>query len=110
MQAAAGCTGLESDARNRKDEGKMFRLWIKQWKDNRLLTDLTFEKEVIDTRTHLIMDGLKWACYEFDLSVPIWLDSNIREFKRNAKTRFSQDNFIEEIPFDYLEIEILDEG
>lgn len=87
----------------------MFRLWVKQWKDNRLLKDMTYEREVDDTRTHMIFAGLNQACLEFDLGNPIWLDNNIKEFKRTAKTRFYQDSFMEEIPFDYLEIEIIDE-
>ena len=45
----------------------------------------------------------------FDLSQPIWLDTNIREFKRHNKTRFTQDNFVEEIPFDFLEIHVIEE-
>lgn len=48
-------------------------------------------------------------CYEFDLSKPIWLDSTINEFKRHAKARFYQDNFVDEIDFDYLEIQIIEE-
>ncbi len=31
------------------------------------------------------------------------------EFKRHKKARFRQDNFIEEIPFDYLEIQVIEE-
>jgi hypothetical protein len=46
---------------------------------------------------------------QFDLSVPIWLDSNIADFKRNAKTRFRQDSFVESIPFDYLEFHVIEE-
>ena len=45
----------------------------------------------------------------FDLQQPIWLDKNINEFKRVDKTRFEQDNFIEQIDFDYLEIEVIEE-
>ena len=37
-------------------------------------------------------------------------DATIKEFKRHSKARFYQDSFIEEIDFDYLEIQILDEG
>ena len=48
-------------------------------------------------------------CYDFDLGKPIWLDSNIQEFKRHSKTRFYQDSFIEEIPFDYLELQVIEE-
>ena len=53
-----------------------------------------------------ILDEL---CREFDLGRPIWLERNIREFQRHSKTRFHQDSFIEEIDFDYLEIQILEE-
>ncbi len=87
----------------------MFRLWGKIWKDNHLLKDTVFEEDSTDTRTHKIFRGLEEICYEFDLGKPIWLDKTISEFKRHDKARFSQDNFIEEIPFDYLEIQIIEE-
>ena len=44
-----------------------------------------------------------------DLGHPIWLDSNIHAFQRHDKTRFSQDNFVEGIDFDYLEIQVIEE-
>lgn len=87
----------------------MFRLWGKIWKDNHLLKDTVFEEDSTDTRTHKIFHGLEEICYEFDLGKPIWLDKTVAEFKRHDKARFSQDNFIEEIPFDYLEIQIIEE-
>ncbi len=87
----------------------MFRLWGKIWKDNHLLKDTVFEEESTDTRTHKIFRGLEEICYEFDLGKPIWLDKTVAEFKRHDKARFSQDNFIEEIPFDYLEIQVIEE-
>lgn len=88
----------------------MFRLWAKQIKDNRLLKDMTVENDSKDTRTHKIFQVLDEVCIAFDLGKPIWLDANVSDFKRHAKTRFSQDNFIEEIEFDYLEIQIIEEG
>ncbi|MDO4298935.1 MAG: hypothetical protein Q4C59_10770 [Lachnospiraceae bacterium] len=87
----------------------MFRLWGKIWKDNRMIRDTVAEEESEDTRTHKIFRALDQICYEFDLGKPIWLDSNISEFKRHSKARFYQDSFIEEIEFDYLEIQVLEE-
>lgn len=87
----------------------MFRLWGKMWKDNRLLKDIMIENGDSDTRTHKVFRALDDICMEFDLGKPIWLDSNIQDFKRHSRTRFSQDSFIEEIEFDYLEIQIIDE-
>lgn len=87
----------------------MFRLWAKEWKSNRMIRDTTVCDDSEDTRTHKVFRALEEACYEFDLGKPIWLDSNIEEFKRHAKARFYQDSFIETIPFDYLEIQIIEE-
>lgn len=87
----------------------MFRLWAKIFKDNHMLQDTCIADGSDDTRTHKIFRALEQVCYEFDLGKPIWLDKTIAEFKRHDKTRFTQDNFIEEIPFDYLEIHVIEE-
>lgn len=87
----------------------MFRLWGKEFKDNKMLKDTVIEDTSDDTRTHKIFHALDEICYEFDLSKPIWLDANINEFKRLAKTRFTQDNFVDSIDFDFLEIHVIEE-
>lgn len=87
----------------------MFRLWAKLLKDNHLLKDTVIIDDREDTRTHKVFQALEDVCYEFDLGKPIWLDSNINDFKRHSKTRFSKDNFVEEISFDYLEIQVIEE-
>lgn len=87
----------------------MFRLWAKEWKDNRMLQDMVVEDASDDTRTHKIFRAIDEVCRRFDLSKPIWLDSTIQDFKRHDKARFSQDNFIDAIDFDYLEIHVIEE-
>jgi len=87
----------------------MFRIWGKIIKDNHLLRDMTVEDDSDDTRTHKIFHALDTICYEFDLSRPIWLERNIKEFKRSGKTQFRQDNFIEQLDFDFLELHIIEE-
>lgn len=74
-----------------------------------MLRDMVVCDESGDTRTHKIFGALEQACYEFDLSKPIWLDSNISEFKKHAKTRFRCDNFVDSIDFDYLEMQVIEE-
>ena len=74
-----------------------------------MLRDVVIEDGSDDTRTHKVFHALDEICYHFDLGKPIWLDATIADFKRHSKTRFFQDNFIEEIPFDYLEIQIIEE-
>ena len=87
----------------------MFRLWGKIWKDNHLLKDTVICDDSEDTRTHKIFRGLESICYEMDLGNPIWLESTVRHFKKHGKARFYQDNFIEQIDFDYLEIQVIEE-
>lgn len=88
----------------------MFRMWMKIFKDNHLLKDTVIcidDSEM--SRTAKVFHAVSEACIEFDLSQPIWLDANIREFQRHNKTRFTQDNFVEEISFDFLEVHIIEE-
>ena len=85
------------------------RIWGKLWKNNHLLRDTVITNESDDTRTHKIFQSLDEICLEFDLGKPIWLDSTIREFQRHSRTRFYQDCFIEDIDFDYLELQIIEE-
>lgn len=87
----------------------MFRLWAKEWKENHMIRDMVVCDESHDTRTHKVFHALDEVCYAFDLSKPIWLDATIEEFKRHAKARFYQDNFVDAIAFDYLEIQIIEE-
>lgn len=60
-------------------------------------------------RTRKIYQAIDEICYEFDLSQPVWLQATIDDFKRHDKTRFTQDNFMESIEFDYLEIQVIEE-
>ena len=85
------------------------RIWLRQFKDNHMLADMTVSDYGDDTRTHKVMRALETACKDMDLSVPIWLDVNIADFKRNAKCRFYQDSFIEQVSFDYLEMQVIEE-
>ena len=85
------------------------RIWFKKWDDNHMLQDFMVEDESDETRTHKIFNAVDKACYEFDLSKPLWLDSTVREFKKHGKARFYQDNFVEEIEFDFLERHVLEE-
>ncbi len=85
------------------------RIWFKQWKDSKMLRDLVIENTSEDTRTHKVFGALEEACYHMDLGRPLWLDVTVRDFQKHAKARFTKDCFMEEVPFDFLEIEVLEE-
>lgn len=85
------------------------KVWFKIWENTHLIKSETIEENTDDTRTHKIFHALEEACLRFDLGKPIWLDANIAEFQQHAKTRFNRDNFVEEIDFDYLEMQVVEE-
>ena len=87
----------------------MFRIWGKIIKDNHLLADTVVADSSDDTRTHKVLRALETICTEMDLMQPIWLNQNIKEFRRTAKTRFRADSYVESVPFDYLEIQVIEE-
>lgn len=88
----------------------MFRLWAKEFKENHLIRDIVICNDDPEmNRTRKIFAAIDEVCREFDLGAPIWLDSTINDFKRHDKTRFYQDNFVENIDFDYLEIHVIEE-
>ncbi len=88
----------------------MFRIWGKIFTNNHLIQDMVYEnKDPSWNRTKKVFAGVHEFCLAFDLQEPIWLDKNINEFKRIDRTRFTQDNFIETIEFDYLEIHVIEE-
>lgn len=87
----------------------MFRMWAREFRSNHMLRDTVVEKPGDMSRTKKVFAALQEACVRLDLQVPIWLETNIRDFQRTSCTRFTSDNFTEEIPFDYLEIRMIEE-
>ena len=89
----------------------MFRMWCKLFDDRgHLIKDTVIKNADSDlNRTRKIFAAIHDACYEFDLAEPIWLDSNVSEFQRHSKVRFTKDNFVEDIEFAYMEIEVIEE-
>lgn len=88
----------------------MFRMWGKIVKDTKLLRDTVIcISDYSLSRTAMVFQALDEICYEFDLGKPIWLDSAIQDFKQHDKVRFTQDNFIEIIDFDFLEMQVIEE-
>ena len=88
----------------------MFRLWAKVFKENHMIKDMVVCNDSPDMRrTQKIFAAIDEICHAYDLSKPIWLEATINDFKRHDKTRFTQDNFIDRIDFDYLEIHVIEE-
>lgn len=82
----------------------MARLWLKIMKDHRIDAQMTApcvwgeEKEVL-------VD----LCKEADLPCPMWLTKHETQYNQFRRTRFTSENFVEEINFDSMDIEYLDD-
>ena len=88
----------------------MFRLWAKIIVSGKIIKNMTIENSDSSlNRTKKIFSAIDEVCYAYDLSKPIWLDKNINEFRKNSKTRFTKDNFVDETDFDFLDIEVIEE-
>ena len=87
----------------------MFRMWVRLIRDNHLIRDTVICDNTADTRTHKVMHAIESAYYELDLGKPIWLQVAVNDFKLHSKCRFTKDSFIEDISFDYMEIQIIEE-
>ena len=87
----------------------MFRLMGNIYKDTRIQKSTVICDDTKNSRTKKVFHCLDCICHEFDLPSPIWLDANIKDFQKFSKVRFSQDNFIEILDFDYLELRIIEE-
>lgn len=88
----------------------MYRLWGKIRKNNKTVQEIVVSSEdegmSNEERLH---DCIYKICYELDLQRPMWLPKNQRDFDKYRLVQLTQDNFIEEISFDYLELELIDE-
>ncbi len=86
----------------------MFKLWGKIVKKNNLVQShlLEMDQENLSVE-EMLFKGIEDLCNRFDIANPMWMRDNKLEMNRINKTRFKAQHFIEEIDFDYFEIEYI---
>ena len=77
-------------------------LWVRIIKGHRIIKQATAPCFRDDP-----LEALQTALKELDLSRPLWLAKNQREWEEFGQTRFTQEHFMETISFDQLEIEYI---
>lgn len=82
----------------------MARLWAKIIRNHRIYRQATAECAWGD-----VDDALTELCRDFDIPKPLWLEKHGREFDSFRRTVFLPEHFMEEVPFQRLEIEFLDD-
>jgi len=81
------------------------RLWARIVSGNKILLQATHECAFDGAK-----DALTEICRGFDVPKPLWFPKQEREYQNFRMTSFTQDNFLEEVAFDRMEIEFLDDG
>ena len=72
----------------------MFRMWGKIFHENHMLKDTVICIDSDLNRTRKVYQAL---------------DHNKNDFIHHSKTRFNSDSFVEDIDFDFLEIQVIEE-
>ena len=54
-------------------------------------------------------EAITELCRNFDIPCPLWLNKHAHEFEAFRHTAFLPEHFMEEVPFQKLEIEYLDD-
>jgi hypothetical protein len=80
----------------------MSRLWVKVIKRQRIV-----EHDALVCEWQNIKPALTALCKRFDIPAPIWLNKHEAEMNDFRRTAFARDHFIEDVPFDRLELEYL---
>ena len=82
----------------------MSRLWVRVMRDHRIE-----KQDACPCAWGEEAKALTEVCKKFDIPCPIWLPKHEREYDSFRRTAFTSEHFVEEIAFDRLEIEFLDD-
>ena len=82
----------------------MPRLWARIIRKHRIERQGTY-----DCRYEDVQEALTELCREFDIPRPLWLGKHEREYEAFRRTQFLPEHFMEDVPFQRLEIEYLDD-
>lgn len=82
----------------------MARLWARIIMKHRIAKQATIEAAFEDADA-----ALTELCRDFDIPKPLWLNKHDREFEEFRRTSFLPEHFMEEVPFQRLEIEYLED-
>jgi len=84
----------------------MFRLWGKIIKNNKIVNQYTAEIEETGFSEAEMLDiCIDEICKKFDIQKPLWFPLNKKDYAAYGRTVFRTDSFMENIDFDFFEIE-----
>lgn len=87
----------------------MFRLYGKVVKNNAIVNHhvVAIDDPSMDPPTKL-KRALEGLCDYFDIENPLWQSDHTKGIRQVGKAKFIRHHFIDDIDFDYFEIEIIE--
>ena len=78
-------------------------IWVRLMKRTRIDKDVTYPCEANDWQ-----QALDEACHKLDVTRPMVLARHERDWEEFSQTRFLKEHFLEDVPFDRMEVEYID--
>lgn len=78
-------------------------IWVRLIRKNRIENDMT-----VDCARDAWQDALGQACRMMDVSRPMVLPRHERDWEQFSQARFLKEHFVEDVPFDRMEVEFID--
>ncbi len=78
-------------------------IWVRLMKKSRMEKDVTVACAREDWQ-----DALAQACHELDIGKPLVLPRHERDWDQFSQARFLKEHFVEDVPFDRMEVEFID--
>ncbi len=88
----------------------MYRLWAKAIKNNKIINSVDVGNNENITQEQKLKKCLSEIFYKLDISAPVWIQKHDKEFSEFKKIIFFKDDFVDEVNFDKLEIDLIDDG
>ena len=78
-------------------------IWVRLMKKTRIDRDVTVDCSHADWQS-----ALDDACHQLDVGKPMILPRHERDWVQFNQVRFLREHFIEDVPFDRMEVEFID--
>ena len=88
----------------------MYKVWAKKIKNNKIIDSQTIKNNEKINLNEKRDKCLAQDCEKLDLSIPLLLKKHTDEFSEFKYIIFYPEDFIDDIDFDRLEFELLDDG
>lgn len=78
-------------------------IWVRLMRKTRIDQDTTVECTIENWQ-----DAVSEACHKLDVPRPMILPRHERDWEQFSQARFLREHFIEDVPFDRMEVEFID--